>query len=664
MSGAGPLGTKGGTHAAVALAALVWLLVELLRGWTPLLITVFGRAAETPPELLGAFALAVTAAPLLVLLVAGSPLVRARESVVALGGVALVVRSAVPFVGGQPLLVITSVGFVVALLALAVLVARRGEVLVPGLIGGLAMSAVSHAALGTWAGVWRHDVAGVLVALVLVALCLVGVPAVRSVTEPGPGAERSGTDRARSTGPSLPGWLVMPVVLLTGIALASPARASVAATGGAVVVAAAAAFAVGLALLTWGTRVRVVAGVALVGSVAVTMLPDPLPGWSLVGFAVGMPALAIVLGAPARSVGASVPSVGVPAQPAGPARSVAPVRVARSVAGGAVLFTVLLFGFYAGYDLGYRADLLVVAVSVLVVVAALWRRSTASGVRADPHSSATRPPLPPRDVAVAAGAAVVAATLAAVGPMVTVRELPPSSAAGQDLRLAAWNVRMGHGMDGTSKPRDVARLLRDEGADVVLLSEVDRGWLLNGGQEHLSVLSRTLGYEHAFGPAGDQVWGEAVLSRWPIRDVSSIRLPAHESLTGAQALAVTIEAPQGPVRVIATHIQPDASGEDPALPQARDLAVIIERERAGGLPLVVGGDLNLEPGSRAWDALLGAGVTDALADERPVPTWSSEDPQDQIDHVLVSDGVNPSAAHAPSSLLSDHLPVVVDLALP
>lgn len=331
-----------------------------------------------------------------------------------------------------------------------------------------------------------------------------------------------------------------------------------------------------------------------------------------------------------------------------------------------MLFTALLFGFYAGYDMGYRADLLVVAIGG-VVVATLWRDSARAGGRArsgDPDDQTDSAPQTvafqsPKGLAVTAVAVLIAAGLATVGPLVTVRELLPSSPAAQGLRLAAWNVRMGHGMDGTSRPRDVAQLLRDERADVVLLSEVDRGWLLNGGQEHLSILARLLGYEHAFGPAGDQVWGEAVLSRWPIRDVSSVRLPAHDSLTGAQALAVTVETPQGPVRVVATHIQPDATGDDPALPQARDLADILLQQRTAGLPLVVAGDLNLEPGGPAWDALLGAGITDALADARPLPTWSSEDPQQQIDHVLVSDGVVASGAQ-----LSDHLPVVVDLTLP
>lgn len=41
---------RGILRPVMAVAAIIWLLVDLLRGWTPLLITVFGRAAETLPN--------------------------------------------------------------------------------------------------------------------------------------------------------------------------------------------------------------------------------------------------------------------------------------------------------------------------------------------------------------------------------------------------------------------------------------------------------------------------------------------------------------------------------------------------------------------------------------------------------------------------------------
>lgn len=81
-----------------AVGALVWLLVEILRGWTPLLITVFGRAAETPPELIGLFVLVVTGLPLVVLALAADRLA-SGAAVPALVLAALVTRLVMPLSG-------------------------------------------------------------------------------------------------------------------------------------------------------------------------------------------------------------------------------------------------------------------------------------------------------------------------------------------------------------------------------------------------------------------------------------------------------------------------------------------------------------------------------------------------------------------------------------
>lgn len=611
--------TRSGPN-TLAVGSLVWLLIELLRGWTPLLITVFGRAAETPPELIGAFALGVTATPLLLLLVFGRRLIEGSVAVPVLVVAALISRVALPFLSGRPLLVVATLGVVAAVLALSLAAGRVGPSLAPGLFTGVVLAAVTHAALGTWAAVWRHDLAGLFISAALVLLVAVTL--------------RSWSTAAASAAPRWVSWLVFPVILLAGITLANPARALTAHPWGAMVVAAAVTLAAALATRAWSRPARLAAAVVLVGTVAVTMLPDPLPSWSLLGFALGMPALAILL-----SPGVAAPSV-------------TPEGAARSVAGGAALFTVLLFGFYAGYDLGYRADLLIVGVACVVAVVALLLGRDASG-------PATLPRLLQTALAV-----VCSVALAGVGPLVTVRHLPDSAPADEtNVRLAAWNLRMGFGIDGTARPDEVAALLREEGSDVVLLSEIDRGWLLNGGQDQLTILARLLGYHLAFGPAGDQVWGDAILSRWPLSDVESTRLPAYDSLTGAQALAATIASPSGDVRVISTHIQPDADGEDPTLRQTQDVARLAQEAKGDSLPVVVGGDFNFEPGSGSWEAITGADMGDALAEARPLLTSSSDDPTQQIDHVFVSGGVAVSNPRTRQTLLSDHLPVFVDVTL-
>lgn len=610
--------TKQSTLHTLALATLVWLLIELFRGWTPLLITVFGRAAETPPEVLGAFALGVTATPLVVLLVLGRRLVAVDTVVPVLLVVALIARLALPFLGGRPLLVVATVGVVAAVLALSLAAGRAGRILVPGLFTGVALAAVTHAALGTWAAVWRDDLAGLVVDTVLIVLVVLSLrPLWRAAPDPAPRQA---------------GWLLFPTLLLAGITLANPARALVVSSWGAVLVAVAVTVAAALSARARGPFARAGAAVILVVAVAVTMLPDPLATWSLLGFALGMPALAVLL--PAGS--APAPSAGS----------------VTSVAAGAALFTVVLFGFYAGYDLGYRADLLIVGLAVVVALVGLLPVRRASGPAGGPR------------LWQAAVAGIVAAALAGVGPLVTIRTLPDSPPAdGANVRLAAWNLRMGFGIDGTSRPDTVAGVLREEGADVVLLSEIDRGWLLNGGQDQLRILARMLDYHLAFGPAGDQVWGDAILSRWPLSDVQSTRLPAYDSLTGAQALSATVATPTGALQVISTHVQPDAVGSDPTLRQTQDVARLVQQAKGDGVPVALGGDFNFEPGSGSWKAITGVGMDDALEKARPLTTWSSDAPTQQIDHIFVSDGVSTSNPRTRQGLWSDHLPVFVDLDL-
>lgn len=633
----------------LAVAAIVWLAIDLLRSWTPLLITVFGRAAQTPAELIGAFALGVTAVPLALLLFPGERLTRGRAPLWTVIALALGARWAIHALAGTPLLVVSSIGVAAALIALALTAARAGEAFGAGLVTGIAGATVTHATLGTWAAIWRLDAPGLLITVLLTGLVVTAGAALGEATGPAP---------VRIA------WLALPILLLAGITLANPARALVAHPAGSGVVAAAATVAALLATRRWSRMTRTAAALGVVLATAATMLPDPLAGWVLFGFAVGMPCLSIVVTLP-------------PTLAPGPTRGHG-VRVARALAGGALLFTVVLFAFYAGYDMGYRADWLVVAVAfvlalVLVVAPAVTPTSAnpegADPTSADPTSAdPTGRAVAPTSVAVrgtALTAAVLAVLVAALGPVLTVR--PPAGAsaeASEDLTLAAYNVRMGFGIDGTFAPERVADLLRTQGADVVLLSEVDRGWLLNGGQDQLTVLARLLDADVAFGPAGDQVWGDAILSRHPLSDVRARRLPAYDSLTGAQVLAATLTLPSGArVRVLSTHVQPDADGPDPTLRQAEDIVAFTTAEqRRTGLPVVLGGDFNFEPGSRSWAAVTDAGLIDALAAARPLLTSSSDDLREEIDHVFVSAGLRADNARTVLTGLSDHLPVLVDIA--
>ncbi len=615
-------------------AAGVWLLIDLQRVWAPSLITIFGQAASTPAELMGLFAVAVVASPAVLLLVLRRVGPERRAGTAAgLLVVALLARIALQWVGGgDPQLWIATVGLVAALAWLYV-APFGSRVLAAGVMTGLAVATLTHAALGSWGAVWRADAWAWGLLAVQTAAVLLSLRGERWV----------------GASPPRFALALLPALLLAGVALANVGRASAAAGGwGAALVAGATVAAAGVALLVprLSPSVAVIAAVVLAAATALVLAGEPT-GLAAAAGIVALAGLLVML------AGAAEPLRSGPEVP--------PAGFGWAMWTGGITWVLLFFAYYAGYDLGYRADwvltVLAAALGLAGVLAA--RRDAADPARVaggvDRHRAAV-----PGIVA----AALVAAGVAWVGPQVTIRPLD-SIPTGREpgLSVLAWNLRMGYGMDGQFQVREVAELIAGQAPDVVLLSEIDRGWLLNGGQDQLRILARLLDMEAHFGPAADPVWGDAILTRLPISNVESHPLRDFGAPTGAQVLTATVTKAGDRYEVVSTHLQPAASGlGGGSLLQARQIADIVAGRLAKGRPLVLGGDLNIPPDSESFRALLAVGLVDALAERRPLFTSPADRPVEQIDHLLVTPDVVVSGARTVRTELSDHLPVSVRIA--
>ncbi|MFG2104221.1 endonuclease/exonuclease/phosphatase family protein [Micromonospora echinaurantiaca] len=657
------------TTAALALGLV--LLTDVLRVWLPSIITIFGQAASTPAELMGAFALGW-----FLLALAAPPLVRrigawrvALAAAVLLAAIRLALTAAP---GGRTQLWLATAGLLAGLLWLAGVAAGTPRP-VPGLALGLALAAVGHALLDTYDLVWRGDWLGWSASGVLVALFLAtAVPRPSSrPAEPAAGGGRA--------------WLLAgPGLLLAGMVALSPALAGTAMSywygpgdgiaGPPPLGLALAGGAIGLFVLAALAPVRrwwPAAPVALLLGALLFALDRPallVPAVLLT--AVGLGGCLARTDAPAPTADAPAPTTdrvgattatagadraGAGTPPAGPASATvagdgrAGVRRGYAAVAGMLVFAVAAIGYYAAYDLGYPNGWAPVAVAALVAGVAV---TAPTPLR---RPSATLPP-------VRTAAALAAATLLAAwghGPWLVAGNRPGPP---QTVRLVAYNVRMGFGLDGRFDLTGLARVVSAERPDVVVLSEVDRAWLLNGGHDTLTLLAKRLDMPYVFAPAADPVWGDAVLSRWPTTAPRTRALPAVGAPTGAQALAVDLDLGGGVrLAVVSTHLQPPPD-QEPVV-QARAVAEFATGY-AAGRPLVVAGDLNTEPGEAAFAEFTRAGLVDALATARPMPTSPADDPRQQIDHVLVSPGLAASDAVAPRSEASDHLPVAVTLTLP
>jgi endonuclease/exonuclease/phosphatase family metal-dependent hydrolase len=258
--------------------------------------------------------------------------------------------------------------------------------------------------------------------------------------------------------------------------------------------------------------------------------------------------------------------------------------------------------------------------------------------------------------------------------------------------VASFNVHAG--VDGWGRPYDVVAACRKLDADVLVLQEA---FTPDGGEPLAHLVADALGYRVEelpmtrarlftapataasptdWGPAvfqrgpyglrvGDRrsrrprrhpipavhgVWGLAVLSRVPVREVTTIDLgqlrrdPARRG-----AIAVDVEDQGTVVRVVGIHLSHLSHGS------VVQLRALHGKLRRWDLPMVLTGDMNM------WGPLLVSllpGWSRAVRGR----TWPSWRPVAQLDHILVTGGLGAVAeAGEETGVLSipgsDHLPV-------
>lgn len=249
---------------------------------------------------------------------------------------------------------------------------------------------------------------------------------------------------------------------------------------------------------------------------------------------------------------------------------------------------------------------------------------------------------------------------------------PGNPAAGErTLRVASYNIHHAEGADGVLDLERVAQVLADSGAEVIALQEVDRFWGERSGYvDQAAWLARRLGMHMVYGknlqrdpaapglPAAE--YGTAILSSYPIRDWSNTLLPKFPAGEQRGLLQADIKVRGVAVRVLGTHLQHNNSDE-----RLAQIDAILGITTADPRPTVLMGDMNAHPDS-AEHAKLTSEYTDVweAVGDGPGYTYDADDPKGRIDYVFTRGGVRATGAEVPSTLASDHLPVVADLVLP
>lgn len=213
----------------------------------------------------------------------------------------------------------------------------------------------------------------------------------------------------------------------------------------------------------------------------------------------------------------------------------------------------------------------------------------------------------------------------------------PTLVPGQALKVMTWNVQflagkryvfwndLAQGNDEAPTQEDmafsldeVARVIRDEQPDVVLLQELDDGAKASDYQNQLKLLQErvadlypcsTSAFDwkadfvpepHIYGSVGRQL---ATLSRYRIEHADRLQLPVAPSnfisrqFQPKDAL-VAVKLPLsdgGQLTVFNTHLQRASQADGNVQAQMAAVAKVLDKYESQGLPWLIGGDFNLLP---------------------------------------------------------------------
>lgn len=262
-----------------------------------------------------------------------------------------------------------------------------------------------------------------------------------------------------------------------------------------------------------------------------------------------------------------------------------------------------------------------------------------------------------RAFAVRAGAA---ARLAAVGLGLAVTGccLPPAGSA----RFMSFNIRIGCGHDDPFElekgslgylPK-CAEVIRRENPDFVAIQEIDCGTDRVGGVDQTQALAELCGLHGTFVPKDPRPGGEyglAILSREKPLRVERVLMPGK---VHTRCLMIC----EFEDWIVAnTHFP--LSDE-----RCRTAAEIVcANLRHRGKPVILMGDFNSDPGTKALDVLRESFV---ILSDPSVPTWPAKAPVRTIDYVMVdkahadaAPSARPRVVAAPQA--TDHCALVVEV---
>jgi endonuclease/exonuclease/phosphatase (EEP) superfamily protein YafD len=236
----------------------------------------------------------------------------------------------------------------------------------------------------------------------------------------------------------------------------------------------------------------------------------------------------------------------------------------------------------------------------------------------------------------------------AIAPYLILSPQSPPSASAQHLKIFHANV-----LAPNTNYEELLTEIIQENPDVVTLTELTSGWMKGLGALKIQ-------YPYVVHNETQDRFGLAIWSWFPIVRQE----PQYLGMQQRCAVLAQLQLNKRCVSIVAAHPWSPRNA-DWADSRDTQLELLGQHIAAESGPLVLMGDLNVTPWSHSFQYLQTlSGLRDSQLDQGLTSTWPAHLPiRIPIDHCLVSEKVQVLSRHTGEDFGSDHLPLIVTVAV-
>jgi endonuclease/exonuclease/phosphatase family metal-dependent hydrolase len=233
------------------------------------------------------------------------------------------------------------------------------------------------------------------------------------------------------------------------------------------------------------------------------------------------------------------------------------------------------------------------------------------------------------------------------------------TASAQELKVMSYNIHHGANAANIDRLDSMAMFIKESGADLIGLQEVDSVCKRSGNIDQMKRLGELTGMYFAFVrhlAYDGGAYGQGLLSRYPIADIQNHRitlLKKNAEKDSRALLSVMVTLPgKRKVSFSSVHFALDAESR---MIQSEETINYLKNKK---IPVILTGDLNSEPDK---PEILNLQKYFATTDKVNLLTYPEDKPKKKIDYIFVNKDFLLEVKDLKTfndNKLSDHLPIM------